>query len=226
MLAQTPGEDSAGQENDIVKERRGFYNSDTETIPAPSPERHPEVALLANCPIIAAVNSPETFPVALASPTRAIYLLTGNPLTLPGMLHRARESGKVCLVNIDFLDGLARDRFAVEFLAEHKVAGIVSTRCETLMAAHALSLVTVQRTFGIDSAAVAALKKSLAHFLPDSVEVLPAMAAPKLARRIRETYPALNIIGGGLIENVKEIEELLASGINAISVSDPRLWLI
>jgi len=29
-----------------------------------------------------------------------------------------------------------------------------------------------------------------------------------------------------LIETVKEIEDLLASGIDAVSVSDQRLWLI
>ncbi len=209
-----------------MKPRRGVYNSDFEELTAAHDEPPPRAAMLADCPIIAAVNSQDSFPVALASPTRAIYLLTGNPLTLPAMLHQARDCGKICLVNIDFLDGLARDRFAVEFLAEHKVAGIVSTRCETLVAAHAFSLVTVQRTFGIDSAAVTALKKSLTHFLPDSVEVLPAMAAPRIAHRVREQYPALNIIGGGLIQTVKEIEELIAAGINAVSVSDPRLWLI
>ena len=207
------------------KHRTGYYTSDdpSKTV---IPTSSAALSILADCSIIAAVNSPDSFNAALESPTRAIYLLTGNPLNLPEMISRARERSKVCLINIDFLDGLARDRHAVEFLAEHKVDGIVSTRFETLKAAHALGLITVQRTFAIDSAAVAATIKSLSQFLPDAMEVLPAMAAPKVAKRLHSAHPSLPLIGGGLIENVREIEDLLAAGVRSISVSDPRLWLI
>lgn len=207
------------------KQRIGFYNSDGQPkcVARPLGEA---LSVLADCSIIAAVNNPESFDAALESPTRAIYLLTGNPLNLPGMLERAHTCSKVCLVNIDFLDGLSRDRYAVEFLAELKVDGIVSTRFETLKAAHAVGLITVQRTFAIDSAAVAAAVKSLSQFLPDAMEVLPAMAAPKVARRLHMAHPGLTLIGGGLIEGVKEIEDLLAAGVQSVSVSDPRLWLI
>jgi glycerol uptake operon antiterminator len=205
------------------KRRMGVYNSDKN---AEQPVKAADSTLLSGCSIIAAVNGIDTFEAALAAPTRAIYLLAGNPLNLPRMLERARDHDKICLVNIDFLDGLNRDRHAVEFLAVHKVAGIVSTRFEALKAAHGFGLVTVQRTFAIDSAAVAAALKSMGQFLPDAMEVLPAMAAPKVAIRLRAAYPRLTIIGGGLIENVREIEELLAVGINSVSVSDPRLWLI
>ncbi len=204
----------------------GHFNSgvDVDTVPVPSAK--PAAKALEDCPIIAAVNQLETFHAALRSPCRAIYLLTGNPLSLPEMLQQARDCGKICLVNIDFLDGLARDRFAVEFLAKSSVAGIVSTHSEVLKAAHTLGLITVQRTFGIDSAAATAAKRSLAKFVPDLVEVLPAMAAPKIARRLLSDYPSLGIIGGGLIETVREIEDLLGAGIRSVSVSNPQLWLI
>jgi glycerol uptake operon antiterminator len=212
------------------RQRIGFYNSDDPSKDGPSKKdvRSSTAVLevLADCSIIAAVNSPETFSAALDSPTRAIYLLTGNPLNLPEMLARARDRSKVCLINIDFLDGLARDRYAVEFLAAHQADGIVSTRFETLKSAHALGLITVQRTFAIDSAAVSAVLKSLSQFVPDAIEVLPAMATPKVARRLHAVHPGLALIGGGLIENVKEIEALLASGVRSVSVSDPRLWII
>jgi glycerol uptake operon antiterminator len=182
-------------------------------------------AQLAESSIIAAVNKTEFFEEALESPTRVIYLLAGNPLNLPPMLARARELSKTCLVNIDFLDGLARDRPAVEFLAAHQIDGIVSTRIEALKAAHGLGLITVQRTFAIDSAAITATLRSLNQFLPDAVEVLPAMAAPKVARRLHASFAQLPIIGGGLIETVREIEDLLHAGVRSVSVSDPRLWL-
>lgn len=106
----------------------GFYSSDTSRelqstqsndIKAPGlPSARTQ---LANCSIIAAVNKVEIFDSALESPANAIYLLSGNPLTIPGMLARARARSKACLINIDFLDGLSRDRYAVEFLAAHHV---------------------------------------------------------------------------------------------------------
>lgn len=205
--------------------RRGFYSSDEEQTNVPVQDVAVK-QVLADSSIIAAVNGPETFPAALASPTRAIYLLTGTPLSLPEMLAQARSHSKICLVNIDFLEGLSRDRHAVEFLATHKVDGIVSTRSDTLKAAHALGLFTVQRTFAIDSAAVSAALRSLGQFVPDAIEVLPAMAAPKVAKRLQEAHPKLMLIGGGLIETVSEIEGLLAAGVHSVSVSNPRLWLI
>jgi len=209
----------------VQRERKGFYQSD-EVSAAPATPEGGALEVLAGCSIIAAVNSAEKFVSALASPTRAIYLLTGTPLTLPDMVARARDHGKICLVNTDFLDGLSRDRHAIEFLAAHRVHGIVSTRFEILKVAHSLGLITVQRTFAIDTAAVTAALRCLAQFVPDAMEVLPAIATPKVAQRLHNVYPTLRIIGGGLIENVKEIEDLLAAGVDAVSVSDERLWLI
>jgi glycerol uptake operon antiterminator len=215
----------------MSKATTGFYSSD---IHAENSRRGAEAghhasdarAQLADCPIIAAVNSVDLVETALDSPARSIYLIAGNPLNLPDILKRTRERGKTCLVNIDFLDGLARDRYAVEWLGQNGADGIVSTKIEPLKAAHQMNLITVQRTFAIDSAAVIATIRSLGQFLPDAMEILPAIAAPKVARRIHASFPHVAIIGGGLIESVREIEDLLKADVRSVSVSDPRLWLI
>jgi len=181
---------------------------------------------LLNSPIIAAVNTVEMFEPALEAPTKSLYLLAGSPISLPEMVKRAKDRGKACLVNIDFLGGLNRDRDAVEYLALHNVEGIVSTRFDVLKTAQTLGMFTIQRTFAIDSAAITASIKVLSQFTPDAIEVLPAMAAPKVAKRIREVQPGMRIIGGGLIETVREIEELLNAGIDSVTVSNRQLWLI
>lgn len=201
------------------KQRVGFYCA-TEK---PAKDSAPE---LTDGPIIASIINPDTLEIALAAPTRTLYLMIGNPLTLPDYLKRAQDRGKLCIVNMDFLEGLTRDRSAVEFLAIHGAAGIVSTRMETLKAAQGIGLKTVQRTFAIDHAAVTVTQKSLAAFQPDAVEVLPAIIAPRVGRHFRAVHPELVIVAGGLIESVKEIEDILAGGVNAISTSDPRLWMI
>lgn len=200
--------------------RLGFYC-------ATEMETNPSVPIeFVNNPVIASVTSQEAFEIALLAPTRSLSILMGNPLTLPALLKRAHDCGKLCAVNIDFLDGLSRDRFAVEFLAANGVVGIVSTRSETLKAAQAIGLMTVLRTFAIDTAAVMAAKKSLVQFRPDAVEVLPAMVAPRVSTFLREVHPNLTVIGGGLIETVRDIEALITSGVNAVTTSNTRLWLI
>ena len=65
----------------------------------------------------------------------------------------------------------------------------------------------------------------MGQFLPDAIEILPAIAAPRVAPRFRSVHPNLRIVAGGLISDLKEVESLLANGINAVSVSDPRFWI-
>jgi len=103
---------------------------------------------------------------------------------------------------------------------------VVSTRSDTLRVAKALGLITVQRTFAIDSAAVMAAQRSLSQFLPHAVEVLPAPVAPRVLRRFRQIDPDLHVIAGGLIEGIREIELLLGLGVNSVSVSNTQLWVI
>lgn len=59
------------------------------------------------------------------------------------------------------------------------------------------------------------------QFLPNAIEVVPAMVSAKVAKRLRAAHPDLRIIGGGLIENLREIEDLFAAGINSVTASDP-----
>ena len=67
--------------------------------------------------------------------------------------------------------------------------------------------------------------RAIQNCQPDAVEILPAVAAPRVAARIRQVYPDLRIIAGGLVANLKEVESLMAEGIDAVSVSDPLFWI-
>jgi glycerol uptake operon antiterminator len=147
-------------------------------------------------------------------------------MTIASMVKAVQDVGKLPLVNADLLQGFSRDSFAVEYLAHCGTAGIISTNHETLRAARAQELVTVLRTFMIDSASVDSGRRFLAHFQPDAVELLPAIAAPLVIDRIREGHPDLHVIAGGLVSNLKQVEALLAAKIDAVSLSDPRLWIV
>ena len=60
--------------------------------------------------------------------------------------------------------------------------------------------------------------------LPMGVEQLAIPAGVVLAR-VRAISADLPVVGGGLIETMKEVEELLAQGLSAVSTSNPVMWL-
>ncbi|MBS1814252.1 MAG: glycerol-3-phosphate responsive antiterminator [Acidobacteria bacterium] len=184
------------------------------------------VEIMSHSRIIAAVRSEDTLNAALKSPVRIIYLLFGNPVNLGRMIKAVRDAGKLPLVNADLLQGLSRDAAAVEYLSLCGAAGIISTHHETLRAARANGLISVLRTFTIDSAAVEAGRRFLAHFQPDAIELLPAVAAPLVIERIRSSHPALHVIAGGLLSDLQQVEVLVKAGVDAVSLSDPSLWVL
>ncbi len=175
--------------------------------------------------IIAAVRNMEALSAAAKSQTETVCLLFGNPLNIEELLKYLREQGRLPLVNLDLLTGFSRDSVNAEYLASCGAAGIISTHYEVLRAARKQGLIAVQRTFALDSSAVDAGLRMLNQFVPDAVEILPAIAAPKVVGRFRHVHPQLRIMAGGLISDLKEVEYLLGAGIDAVSVSDPRFWI-
>lgn len=175
--------------------------------------------------IIAAVRDSGGLAEAAVSPTATIYLLFGTTLNIGDMLKTMRDHGKLPFVNLDLLTGFSRDPVNAEFLDRCGAGGIVSTHMEVLRAARKRGLITVQRTFALDSVAVEAGLRVTSQFLPDAIEILPAVAAPRLVSRFRKVHPTLRILAGGLVSDMKEAESLLAAGIDAVSVSDARFWV-
>jgi glycerol uptake operon antiterminator len=188
--------------------------------------KHRWEEVLGETRIIAAVRNADGLERALASPVRIVYLLFGNPMNIATMVKAVQDRGKLPLVNADLLQGFSRDAYAVEYLASCGTGGIISTNHETLRAARAQELITVLRTFMIDSASVDSAKRFLTQFQPDAIELLPAIAAPLVIDQIREGHPELHVIAGGLVTNLRQVEELVSARVDAVSLSDPHLWVI
>ena len=181
--------------------------------------------VLENRHIIAAIRNIDALAAVVNSPTEVVYLLFGNPLNLGELIRRVRDQGKLPLVNLDLLSGFSRDAINAEYLAVSGAAGVVSTHGEVLRASRKQGLITVQRTFALDSAAIEASVRTIHQFMPDAVEILPAVAAPRVIARFREVHPQLRVIAGGLIADLKEVEGLLEKGVDAVSISDRKFWV-
>lgn len=183
-------------------------------------------SLLDQTRIIPAVRAPEFLVRGAQSPGKIVYFLFGNPEDIGEMAEVVVAAGKVPIVNVDLAAGLARDQAAISYLAHRQVQGIISTHPEPLRAARDFGLFAIKRTFLLDSAALDSALRSLDQFEPDALEVLPAMAAPHILVKLHQIYPTLPVIAGGLIKTLREIEDLVQQGINSVSVSDCRLWVV
>jgi len=176
--------------------------------------------------IIPAMRVPEHMQAALQSPAKIVFLVCGTPVTIGDLIAELRDGGKMPIANLDLLSGFGRDSFAVEFLGRSGAAGVISTRQDVLRAARAQGLISVQRTFAIDSVAIANSLHTLEHSLPDVMELLPAVAAPLALPTVRSSAPDLPVIACGLVTTLAQIDDLVRQGITSISVSNPGLWIL
>lgn len=176
-------------------------------------------------PIIPAIRKPEYVEQAVASRGKLVYLLTGDPENVEMMIRRIVAVDKIPLVNLDLLNGFSRDRYAVNYLKKVGAQGIISTHLDPLRHALSVGLYGIQRTFLLDSGAMDTITSQLRNTPVHALEILPAMVAPKMLERVRALNLDLPVVGGGLIQTMKEVEALLAQGLSAVSTSNPQMWL-
>lgn len=176
-------------------------------------------------PVIPAIRKAELVDQAAAAHGKIVYLLTGDPENCEAMIQRLLRADKLPVVNLDLLNGFSRDRFAVNYLKRVGAGGIISTHLDPLRHARSIGLYAVQRTFLLDSGAMDTITNQLKNTPVDALEVLPALVAPKILERVRSISPELPVVGGGLIQTLKEVEDLLAQGLSAVSSSNPQMWI-
>jgi glycerol uptake operon antiterminator len=176
-------------------------------------------------PIIPAIRKVELVDQAAAAHGKIVYLLTGDPENCESMIQRILHADKLPIVNLDLLNGFSRDRYAVNYLKRVGARGIISTHLDPLRHALSIGLYAIQRTFLLDSGAMDTITNQLKNSQVDALEVLPALVAPKIIDRVRSISPDLPVVGGGLIQTLKEVEDLLAQGLSAVSSSNPQMWI-
>lgn len=173
--------------------------------------------------VIASVKQEKHLDMAIQSNSNIIFLLTGNLMTTKKYIDRLEENGKTVFVHVDFIEGLANTRSAIQFIAEvWKPKGIITTKNNLIKYAKEEGLMAIQRVFLIDHNA---LKKGIeiSHVAkPDAIEVLPGVM-PHIIDKLTKLTP-LPIIAGGLISEKEEIYSGLEAGALAISSGDPKLW--
>jgi glycerol uptake operon antiterminator len=155
-----------------------------------------------------------------------VIMQGGSLADVPRALDRFAEQKLSTLplfAHIDLISGLENSEAALEYLAEfNRFAGIVTVHHYLAKPARRLGLLSVVRLFLSDSRAVergvAVATKSQA----DAIEILPAVAAVKVASDLNRC--PVPRIGGGLCHTEADVREALNSGCRAVTSTRPELW--
>lgn len=175
-------------------------------------------------PVIAAVKDPAGLEDCLSlEQIQVVFLLFGDLCSIPSLVARAKDAGKLVLVHTDLISGLSSNKeIAVDFLrSATRLDGILSTRPSFISRARELELCTVLRLFVIDSMALAGTAKA-DSVRPDFLEILPGVM-PKTIRKITK-MTRVPLLAGGLIADKEDVLAALNAGAMAVSTTDPNVW--
>lgn len=175
-------------------------------------------------PVIAAVRNEAELKQAMASNTIAIFALYANIFSLSEIMDKSRANDKILFLHMDLLEGIGKDRLGIKYLAENELCdGIVTTKSNLIKAAKKEGLMTIQRLFLLDSAALRTGENILKDNQADAVEILPGIAAPYFIEHIKSSIKC-PVIAGGLITQKEEVDKLIKKGVLAVSSSNKDLW--
>ncbi|MDR3336568.1 MAG: glycerol-3-phosphate responsive antiterminator [Treponema sp.] len=186
------------------------------------PRRDELYDLLHKTPVIPAVKSSEGLRECLGGDSGIVFVLFGDILTIPGIVAKIKEAGKLVLVHADLIDGLTSRDVAADFLEEHTGAdGILSIKPNLIKHAKSRGLLTIQRFFVLDSMSLFNIEKQFPLEYADAIEILPGLM-PKIIRKISDISKK-PVIAGGLISEREDVRLALEAGAVSVSTTNSSL---
>lgn len=186
---------------------------------------HELQSILEDMPIIIAVKDDGGLERCLCCDKKVVFVLYGSVISIPSIVRRLKEAGKFVFVDIDLLDGLSAREAAVDYLKQNTAAdGIISTKAALVRHAKSIGLLTVHRTFLLDSLALANLNRSVSRNYADFIEILPGLM-PKLIAQLSKSLPC-PLIASGMIADKEDVITALSAGAAAISSTLPDVWAL
>lgn len=175
-------------------------------------------------PVIAAIKNDEGLDACCScTDIRVVFTLYGDIITIPHIVSRIKETGKIVIVHIDLIAGLNGREVIVDYIRKNTLAdGIISTRPSLIRRGRELNMVTILRSFLLDSLALENLRKQIEQARPDVVEILPGLM-PEMIAKVRQMV-SIPVVAGGLISQKKDVLAALSAGAISISSTNPEVW--
>ncbi|SDB42727.1 glycerol uptake operon antiterminator [Pseudobutyrivibrio sp. YE44] len=178
-------------------------------------------------PVIAAIKDDKGLEKAVATDCEIIFILYGDVCTIPGIVSRIKDSGKIAMVHLDLITGLNNTKeISVDFIKNNTLAdGIITTKGNLIGRAKELGLYTVLRYFVIDSMALVNIEKQDRHGItqPDVIEILPGIVLPKIIKKVNQVS-RVPVLAGGLISDRDDVMNALNNGVLAVSTTNEQVW--
>lgn len=174
-------------------------------------------------PCGAAVKASDQLDPALASSCGTIFILRANGLELGRVVHRIHLAGKLAVIHLDLVDGLAADLTGVRWLVRCGADAVISSHGQAVRAVRAEGLVAIQRLLCLNLVSVELGLVAVARSEPDIVELLPGAILPAVADLVmpRLTVP---LLAGGFIHDPQAARTVLDAGALAVTTSQRALW--
>ena len=173
-------------------------------------------------PVIAAVKDEDGVLNCMQKDINVVFVLFGELTTISDIVDRLKSAGKIVIVHLDLIGGLAVREESVRFIKQYtKADGIISTKPDMIKYAKELGLYTIFRIFVIDSKAFNAISHH-AISSADLIEILPGIMPRIIQKFSQKTH--VPIIAGGLISEKEDVLNALDAGAIAISSTNQQVW--
>ncbi len=181
--------------------------------------------LFEDVPIIAAVKSRYELEESLLCDSNVIFVLFGDICNITDIVEQIKSKGKLAIVHIDLIEGLASREIGVDFIKENTGAdGIISTKAPLIKYAKSLGLIAVRRFFLLDSISLENISKGASSDHADAYEVLPGVIPKIISQIVKDCNKP--IIAGGLIRDKEDVVGALKSGAVAVSSTNSKVWFL
>ena len=174
--------------------------------------------------ILPAVNNMKDFECVMKEEEGHYFVVLDVHLSLLAKMKKlSKEAGKKMLLHADLVQGLKSDRYAAEFICQTiRPAGVISTRANMLKTAKKNNILAIQRIFLLDTMALKTSYQQVEEVKPNILEVLPGVI-PDYIKKVRDET-GIEVIAGGLITTVEDIQTALDAGAQAVTTSRTDLW--
>ena len=176
-----------------------------------------------DCPVIPEIKNKEWLNYVRGSESKIVYVLYGDVCNIAEIVAKVHEMGKLAIVHIDLIDGLATKPICVEFVKRNvKADGIISTKPIMIQRARDIGLFSIQRFFMMDGITYSNISRYVKQCDPDVVELMPA----GLTKVIPYLVDIINrpVVATGLIQDKGDIIGALNAGAVAVATTNKDLW--
>ena len=176
-----------------------------------------------NCPVIPEIINDEWLEALSESDCDIVYIVYGDICTIPEIVEKVKQAGKMAIVHMDLIVGLSSKEISVDFLKKYTRAdGIISMKPAMIKRANDVGLFTIQRFYLMDRLRFVNIEKHIKNCNPDVVEFLPAGLSKVMSYLVEKIDRP--VVASGLTQDKADVMGALKAGAIAVATSNRTVW--